>query len=36
MKIDGAVSSNFDFLVDEQRIDAIDKYKKIHRIIFRR
>ena len=36
MKIDGAVSSNFDFLVDEQWINAIDKYKKIHRIIFRR
>jgi hypothetical protein len=33
--MDGSVSSNLDFLVDEQWSDTITKYKKFYRILFK-
>lgn len=33
--MDGAQHSNLDFLVDNQRKDIIEKYKKIHRVVAR-
>ena len=33
--IDGASHSNLDFLVDNQWWETVDKYKKIHRFVFR-
>lgn len=34
-EIDGSVHSNLDFLVDKEWSSIVDKYKNIHRIVFR-
>lgn len=33
--IDGAINSNLDFLVDKNRIDIIEKYRKLNHLFFR-
>jgi hypothetical protein len=33
--VDGAINSNLDFLVDKNRIDIIEKYKRLNRLFFR-
>jgi hypothetical protein len=33
--IEWSISSNLDFLVDEQCANAVAKYKKIYRILFK-